>query len=262
MRPFRERDFTLRKWDALCQALGEAGYVGLGLADYLTRAERPARVVLLRHDVENEPWHAVAMGRVERAHGLTATYLYRTRRLDGRAIEAQAALGHEIGYHYETLSDARGDVPRALALFRQGLERLRRHAPVRVASMHGSPLLPWDNRKIWEHASPADFGLAGEAYRDLDFARVAYYSDTGRTWHPTRYNVRDRAAAPPPVVLDTTDELIELVRSGKLPELCLLAHPERWSATPLHHGLRAARDGVENVAKLAIARLWRLSGKS
>ena len=260
MRAFGKRDFTLGKWAALCRELRDAGYEGLGLADYLGRTHRPDRVVLLRHDVENEPWHAVAMGRVERAHGLTATYLYRIRRFDGRAIEAQAALGHEIGYHYETLSDARGDMARALELFEEGLARLRRHAPVRVASMHGSPLLPWDNRRIWEQRSPADFGLAGEAYRDLDFTRVAYYSDTGRTWHPTRYNVRDRAGTPPPVVVDTTDELIELVRSGKLPELCLLAHPERWSATPLHHAVRAARDRVENVAKLAIARLWRLAG--
>jgi hypothetical protein len=263
MKPFGERDFTLAKYEALCRALAEAGYAGVSVGDYLARgpAERPERLVLLRHDVESSPAHALRMAEVERRRGFVATYFFRTKRgvFDPQAIQRIASLGHEIGYHYETLTRAFGDVDKALRLFATDLERLRRHAPVRVASMHGSPLLPWDNRAIWERARPEDFGLLGEAYRDIDYAEVCYYTDTGRTWHPTRYNVRDHAAAPPPHVADTTDELIELLRERRVARLCLVAHPERWSATPLSWLLRAARDGFENRVKVALARLYRVA---
>jgi hypothetical protein len=164
------------------------------------------------------------------------------------------ALGHDVGYHYETLSRARGDVAQALALFAHDLARFREHVPVRVASMHGSPLSRWDNRGLWDHARPADFGLAGEVYRDVDYADVAYFSDTGRTWHPTRHNVRDHVGHAAAAVADTTDELIALVASPRLPRLCLLAHPDRWSASTVGWAARAARDAVENAVKDVV--LW------
>lgn len=261
MRPFAERDFTLAKYEALCRALGRAGYSGLGIGDYLAlgAAPQPERLVLLRHDVESSPAHALRMADLERRCGFVATYFFRTKRrvFDPRAIAHVTGLGHEIGYHYETLTRARGDMDRALELFASDLARLRQWAPVRVASMHGSPLLPWDNRAIWQRARPQDFDLLGEVYRDIDYSRVSYYSDTGRTWHPQRWNVRDHVAAAPEHVVDTTDELIALVRAQRVSRLCLVTHPERWSATPLSWALRAARDQAENRIKVAVALLFR-----
>lgn len=257
------RDFTLATYDRLCAALAAAGYRSLGMADYLSRAAtaRPESFVLLRHDVESSVRRALEMAEVERRHGLTATYFFRIKRSVFRpaAIRALAAMGHEIGYHYETLGRCLGRVDAALALFGAELERLREHADVRVASMHGAPLSPWDNRDIWRRAAPRDFGLVGEAYRDLDYASVSYFSDTGRTWHPRRYNIRDHAPAPPGAVVDTTDELIALVASRRLPRLCLLVHPDRWSATPLHWRLRALRDGLENRGKMVLKALYDLA---
>jgi hypothetical protein len=258
----RERDFTLATYGRLCRALSETGYAGLGLADFLslTPAQLPERFVLLRHDVESSPARARAMGEIEHRNGLRATYFFRTKRgvFDPAAIGALQRLGHEIGYHYEVLVQARGHTQRALELFGRELARLREHASVRVASMHGSPLFPWDNRDIWRHAKPQDFGLLGEVYRDIDYSRVSYFSDTGRTWHPRRYNIRDHAPAPPGALVDTTDDLIALVRSGRLLRLCLLAHPDRWSETVLEWRLRAVRDYAENRLKLAawLAYTW------
>jgi hypothetical protein len=211
----------------------------------------PATFVLLRHDVETRPRHALRLAEIERAKGLSATYFFRARGggFPDAVIARLRALGHDAGYHYETLARARGDVARALSLFARDLERLRRTGPVRLASMHGSPLTPWDNRDIWRDARPADFGLAGEVYRDIDYADVRYFSDTGRTWHPTRHNLRDHVGAPPDAVCDSTDELIALVRARRFPRLCLLAHPDRWSASTLDWTMRAARDVVENGIK-------------
>jgi hypothetical protein len=247
------RDFTLEKYDALCRAVAASGRPCLPIVEYLeTPAERrPPRFVLLRHDVEVDPPHAVHMAEIEARHSLRATYLFRTpgvfRHL--ALLPRLRELGHDVGYHYETLARTRGDVAGALERFAEDLRRLREHVPVQVASMHGSPLSRWDNRAIWERARPADFGLAGEVYRDIDYAEVAYYSDTGRTWHPTRHNLRDHVGHVPPDVVDTTDGLIALVASARAPRLCLLAHPDRWSASGPAWALRAVRDGVENAIK-------------
>jgi hypothetical protein len=262
--PFEARDFTLPAYARLCVALRDADYVSLGMADYLARPSdsRPERCVLLRHDIESSATKAVAMGELERRHGLVATYFFRVKRSVFRpeAMRALAGLGHEIGYHYETLGRSFGRRQAALALFGRELARLREHADVRIASMHGAPLSPWDNRDIWKAARPQDFGLVGETYRDIDYARVSYFSDTGRTWHPLRYNIRDHAPAPPGALVDTTEELIALVASRRLPRLCLLVHPDRWSATPAEWHVRAWRDRFENVAKMALKAVYDLAG--
>jgi hypothetical protein len=261
--PFEARDFTLAAYGRLCASLTESGYASLGLADYLGRppAERPERCVLLRHDVESSPAKALAMGELERRHGLVASYFFRTKRavFQPQAIRALVALGHEIGYHYETLGRCLGRLDAAVALFGRELARLREHADVRVASMHGAPLSPWDNRDIWSKARPRDFGLVGEVYLDLDYASVSYFSDTGRTWHPRRYNIRDHPPAPPGALVDTTQELIALVLSRRLPRLCLLVHPDRWAATGFEWRARALRDGLENRAKIALKALYDLA---
>jgi hypothetical protein len=256
------RDFTLAKYAELCQALVEAGYQPLTISAYLERkrAGLPASFVLLRHDVETSVRQAVRLAEVEAEHGFAGTYFLRPR---GRAVPAAEvarlrALGHEIGYHYDTLARARGDVPRALQLFARDLEELRRHAPVRLASMHGSPLFPWDNRDLWRAARPADFGIEGEVYADIDYADVRYFSDTGRTWHPTRHNLRDHVAVAPEFAVDSTDELMALLRSRRFPRVCLLAHPDRWSASLAAWTARAGRDLVENGIKDVLGRVYRL----
>lgn len=256
------RDFTLAKYHELCRALTGAGYVPLTIPAYLEgkATALPPSFVLLRHDVETSAGHAVRMAEVEAAHGFAATYFLRARggAFPAGAIARLRALGHEIGYHYDTLARARGDVPRALQLFAQDLQELRRHGPVRLASMHGSPLFPWDNRDLWRAARPADFGIDGDVHSDIDYADVRYFSDTGRTWHPTRHNLRDHVGTAPECSIDTTDELIALLWSRRFPRMCLLAHPDRWSASVVAWTLRAGRDRIENGVKDVLGRLYRL----
>ena len=256
------RDFTLAKYAELCRALIAAGYAPLTISDYLKGkgSGLPPSFVLLRHDVETSPAHAVRRAEVEAAHGFAGTYFLRPkgRAVPGGEVARLRALGHEIGYHYDTLARARGDVPRALELFAQDLRALRAHGPVRLASMHGSPLFPWDNRDLWRAARPADSGIDGEVYADIDYADVRYFSDTGRTWHPTRHNLRDHVAVAPECVVDTSDELIALLRSRRFPRVCLLAHPDRWSASVVAWTVRAGRDRFENGIKGVVRRLYRL----
>jgi len=196
------------------------------------------------------------LGAIEAAHGFCATYFFRTvpSAFSAEAVRGIHAQGHEVGYHYEALAQTRGDLPAALRLFEEELARLRALAPVRMASMHGSPLRKWDNRALWDSAEPATFGLLGEAYRDIDYQRVAYFSDTGRTWHPSRYNVRDHTGVPPRHTPDSTADLLALIEAEQFPELCLLTHPERWQAPPWRWAYQTGRDLVSNGVKWALMR--------
>jgi hypothetical protein len=220
--------------------------------------ESPARpVVILRHDVDRNAANAVRMARLENVLGLRATYY--VRMVSGVFVPAIVRtlhhLGHEVGYHYEVLAKAHGDMAKALDLFEEELTLLRRWAPVRTVCMHGSPLSRWDNLSIWEQSQPADFGLLGEPYLDIDYSQVAYYTDTGRTWDAARTNLRDRVGQDESSFprVHTTDDLIALIRWAELPALCIQTHPERWNASVVGWMLSAILDWIVNGGKLVIS---------
>src|SRR5690606_20248727 len=120
-----------------------------------------------------------------------------------------------------------------------------------------SPLKPWDNRKIWERCTPQDFDLVSEVYRDIDYNRVIYLSDTGRTWNPHHYNLRDTTGVSHPYRAETTDELITLIRQTDITQLCLLTHPERWQDAPLAWAFQTLRDLATNTAKVGLKAIYR-----
>jgi len=254
-------DFSLHMYDRLCAALVAAGYTSVPMAAAMQQAASlPPKTVLLRHDVDSRPRHAAKLGAIETKHGLTASYHFRSiaSLFDPHAMQAVAEQGHEVGYHYETLAQTNGDIDQAITLFAEELKKLRHHAPIHVASMHGSPLSRHDNRTIWQTTTPAAFDLIGEAYRDLDYRQWVYLNDTGRTWHPTRYNLRDHTTTPSPYTPNTTLDLIELIEQGEIKYLCISAHPERWQNGIAWH-IQRGRDVVTNSIKLALKRLYALS---
>jgi len=248
------RDWTLAAYERLCSAVLDAGYRVQTIEGYI---EAPAaRAVVLRHDVDRVPANARAMAELEHALGVASTYYFRTvpGAYDRAAVAAVAALGHEVGYHYEVVSKANGDPERAAELFRAELADLRAMAPVRTASAHGSPLSRWSNHDLWRHCRPADFDLLGEAYLDIDYATLAYYTDTGRAWDAGAANLRDRVeegTARFPRVHGTA-ELTALVAGGTLARLCIQTHPERWNARLPGLVRSVLWDGAANAAKVAL----------
>lgn len=253
------RDFTLQQYKRLCHILVDSGYTSMTMGAYLQEPDinLDKRLVLIRHDVDSRPQHSLQLAQIECDLGLQATYFHRTipAVFDAAVIARTAAMGHEIGYHYETLAATNGDMPAAIQLFSEELARLREIAPVVIASMHGSPLKKWDNRDIWEHTSPQVFGLAGEAYRDIDYESIIYLNDSGRTWHPKRYNLRDHTTVQRNFDIDSTADLIALLKQGNLAHVCLSTHPERWQDGLIAWSMQAARDVVINWTKVVIKRV-------
>ena len=215
-----------------------------------------SRCVLLRHDVDRNPSNAIAMAELEHALGIRSTYYVRkvTSAYSDALVSKLHALGHEVGYHYEVLSKTGGDMHAALTLFAAELKELRHLAPICTASSHGSPLSPWDSLDIWKHSNPTDFGLLGEAYLQIDYSKVAYYTDTGRTWSNDGINLRDRvdSGASEQPGARTTDELLDLISTRQLKTVCIQTHPERWNSRAVGQFRSVLFDWSANCAKRVI----------
>lgn len=229
------RDYTLSIYEQLCRKILDTGHRVCPVHDFLSFEQVDCNVVIFRHDVDRSPKRALELAEVEHACGIRSTYYFRSIKsvFLPDIIRKITQLGHEIGYHYETLAECKGDYNKAIALFTEELARFREICPVTTISMHGRPLSKFDNRDLWRKYDFHDHGLIGECYLSIDYNKVLYLSDTGRTWHPTRYNVRDQVEGQSLPELDTTDDLIRFIKQGVNQPLCLLTHPNRWTNSPI-----------------------------
>jgi hypothetical protein len=220
-------DFTLKIYHDLLERLSVLSH--LPFAAFLENGAADGFV--LRHDVDKLPGHSLAFARLQQELGARGSYYFRIvpESFDPGIIEEIAGMGHEIGYHYEDLSLVEREMKRekgkggkekgravrrlesgnrkkqereefevelferGILSFERNLTRLRQYADIKTICMHGSPLSKWDSRLLWDRYDYRDYGIVGEPYFDIDFGRVAYYTDTGRRWDGEAVSVRDKA---------------------------------------------------------------------
>jgi hypothetical protein len=226
----RPRDFTLSSYEGLLDAMQGAGYGFQTFTDHLRSPED--RAVLLRHDVDDRKSHSLTFARIQHTRGIAGTYYFRMvpQSFDERVVKEIHGLGHEVGYHYEEMDLCDGDPEKAYDLFRSNLDRLRAVVPVTSICMHGSPRSRYDNKDLWKRYDYRDHGIEGEPYLDLDFARVAYFTDTGRRWDGGAYSVRDHVRGGTGHRYRHTQEMARAVRQGAFPRPAMLNfHPQRWT---------------------------------
>ena len=213
-------DFTLDKYKELLDAFDDVGQV------------------TLRHDVDKKPKNSLATAYIEREMGWEATYYFRAvpESFDPGIILHIASLGHQIGYHYESLATCKGNMEAAFDDFCRNLEKLRALVPVKKIVMHGSPKSKWDSRELWKHYDYHKLGITTEPYLDTDFSKVFYLTDTGRRWDGYRVSVRDKIPEYQEQwecqgwVYHSTDDVIQAIRQGTFPNQVLVnTHPQRWT---------------------------------
>jgi hypothetical protein len=262
-------DFTLNKYEKLCQTAAVSKYTSITIADYLQLDQgiinRP--YIVMRHDIDRSPQRALDTARVEHKYGISSTYYFRTQRgtYIPDIIDEIASLGHEIGYHYETLDKCKGNLKSAQALFQKELTAFKKRYTVKTVCAHGNPLTRNDNKDIWKSMEFSDFGLLGEAFLSIDFDRFAYFSDSGRTWLnsksqklPGKDSVETAFNQVQP---KRTDDVIEIIKQGKLPNICVLTHPERWCKDVIGFSSRYLLDTAFSWGKVAIYAFRRISSQ-
>ena len=242
------RDFTTRIYRKLLLELKVQGYIFQTFQDFL---QNPAeKVVVIRHDVDDRKRNSLHFAYIENAFGIQTTYNFRIlpKSFDPVIVDLIRNLGHEIGYHYEDLTLAKGDKNKAIELFEKHLSELRHFYPVKTICMHGSPLSRFDNREIWNHYNYRDFGIIGEPYFDVDYNNVLYLTDTGRTWNNSKLSVRDKAPVNFDLSFKSTMEIIK--RIDQLPDRVMFNfHPQRWDDNPFRWMRELVYQNIKNVVK-------------
>ncbi len=240
-------------YEQLLEAGLDAGYEHITVREYLSDESLPERFIIHRHDVDRKAENALAMARLEAKHGISATYYVRSikKTFKPRLIKQLHELGHEVGYHYEDMDRADGDLEAAHLSFEAELARLRTLVPVETVCMHGNPLTAHDNRDMWESRDFDTYDLLGEAYLSMDFVDVTYYSDTGRTWEDGDLKVKDNPVgeSTKATQVGSTPQLIQQLRTGNETRYCLLSHPNRWADTVGEYLIELSKDTLTNVGK-------------
>ena len=254
------RDFTYHKYRALCEAFCLQGYSICTVADYLSNHPSESKIVVLRHDVDRRLQHAVRMAIIESEFGIRSTYYFRYNKevFHPAYIQRIADMGHEIGYHYETIDKAKGDSKTAIKIFADELAKFREIAEVNTICMHGNPLTKWINRDLWKEYNFSDFGITGEAF--ISVKDIPYFSDTGRTW-ADKYKMKDYLPSAGPNnggqtakhVACSTDDLIHILSSGHVRSAYVLAHPERWNERLSSWSMSLVADTITNLCKIMIS---------
>lgn len=235
------RDFTLIIYKNLLDSFLQKNFTFITFEKFVKHdIPHPGKWLILRHDVDARPEHSLAFARIQAERGIRGTYYFRMvpQSFQEEIILEITSLGHEVGYHYETMDSCKGRVDDAYDEFCRHLEHFNKLVPVKTISMHGSPMSPYDNREIWKKYDYRSLGILGEPYFDLDFNKVYYLTDTGRCWDGHRFNVRDKATIDNPVKNTTflslhfhsTEDIIKTVDAGLFPDYAMLNfHPQRWS---------------------------------
>lgn len=249
-------DFTLSKYTQICETIKRCACPIMTISQFLEAGQPEEFVVILRHDVDRDVRRTIEMANVEADFDINATYYFRKIRsvFKKDQIKQLSQLGHEVGYHYEVLTKARGNNEKALRLFKQELAEFREVVPVETISMHGSPLTPWNNLDMWQVYDFDDFGLLGEAYLSIDYSNVYYFTDTGRSWYPGRYNIRDHAHSKETVEkIVASDDLINFLNNRPDSPVIINTHPNRWAKNVVNWLVSAASDWGINQVKWGIS---------
>lgn len=250
------RDFTLIQYERLLRAFQGNGYRIYTVRDYLNSREAIAgKFLILRHDIDLRPENARKVARIEQRLGINSTFYFRAipQTFVPEIIQDVGAMGHEVGYHYEDLSETHGDVDSAYERFQRNLARFRKLADITTICMHGSPMSPHDSKDIWKKFEFTDLGIIGEPYLSLDFTDIRYLTDTGRRWNGHRASVRDTAGDATILDYAGTPELITALNHNLLPDhLHMTTHPQRWDDDLLPWVKELVLQNAKNVVKEAL----------
>ena len=140
-----ERDFTLHIYLKLINSLRSSGFSFQTFNEFLINPK--PKVVILRHDVDKKPGNSLAFSKLQFELGIKGVYYFRAKKCSWNEtiIKDIASMGHEIGYHYENMATAKGNIEKAKDDFEMNLAQLRKIVKVSTICMHGSPLSKYDS---------------------------------------------------------------------------------------------------------------------
>jgi hypothetical protein len=258
-------DFTLSSYRILIETLLSQGFNFLTFSNFLNNDIKVIlkKTIILRHDVEQRYENALNFAQIQNDLGIAGSYYFRLlpNSFNPKIVKKIAELGHEIGYHYDDLTQCNGDHKNAIKRFSKNLTKLRKIAPVNTICMDGSPLSYHDNKDLWKTYNYKDFGIIGEPYFNLDFNQFFYLTDTGRRWDGWKVSLRDKMPQQEKwikqgLVFHSTNDIIQAVKENQLPDkLMITFHPQRWNDKPIQWLKELIWQNIKNQGKRILIRV-------
>jgi hypothetical protein len=278
------KDFTSKVYITLLEKMKEQDFSFQTFADYVDKPKDKS--VVIRHDVDDRKEHSLQFAKIQHKMGIAGTYYFRIvpQSFDEKVIKEIAGLGHEIGYHYETMDTISKKtkvidydllVDTAYEEFCRNLEIFRKIVRIITICMHGSPLSKYDNRAIWGKYDYKKLGIIADPYIDVDFDDVFYLTDTGRRWDGDAVSIRDKgigirnkglgekrsttlhtAHRIPFPKFHSTFDIIKAAEEGRLPDKIMMTfHPQRWTNKRMPWMKELVWQNVKNVGKNFLIRV-------
>ncbi|HCU07041.1 MAG TPA: hypothetical protein DIC42_05640 [Holosporales bacterium] len=250
-------EFTFISYKNIIQTFQSNDFKVVTFLEYIKTEKKIGKFLIHRHDVDRFPLQTQQMARMEAANNIKSTYYFRIipSVFKPEIIREVAALGHEIGYHYEDLSLCGGDPKKSIEHFERSLDKLREFYPVETICMHGSPLSKWDNKTIWQQYDYRQYGIIADTSFDVDYQKVFYITDNGRAWNRTSVSVRDKVDSPYNIPINNSFHLIDMVNQGKIPNHVMInAHPDTFFDFGFKYMLNWAFIETKNIAKWVIVK--------
>ena len=249
-------DFTITVYKELLILLQKAGYSFQSYHNFIKQPQE--KVILLRHDVDARKEHSLQFAKIQHEMSIVGTYYFRMvpQSFDKEVIREIASMGHEIGYHYEDMDFAKGDIDKAYELAQKHLEQLREVAEIKTICMHGSPRSPYDNKKVWKKYNYLDLGIIAEPYFDTDFSKIFYLTDTGRRWDGHKVSIRDKVIEKQEnnwPSYHSTHNIIEAIRNKTFPNQVMMNfHPQRWTDSKFLWTQEYILQNIKNILKFGL----------
>lgn len=256
-------DFTIIKYIELINSLIEQEYSFQTFRDFLSSPK--IKVIILRHDVDLMPESSLRFAEIQYALGIKGTYYFRNipQSWNRNIVTKIAQLGHEIGYHYESVDFIKKQMKRqgkrinydelidlSYQDFNTNLLKMRKIIEIDTVCMHGSPMSKFDNREIWKKYDYKHLEILGEPYFDINFDEVFYLTDTGRCWNGSKVSVRDKVRTNFNLNYHKTDEIISAARKGILPDRIMFTfHPQRWHDKKIYWIKELITQNLKNIIK-------------
>ena len=258
------KDFTLESYYNYLDIVKNRGLNIVTFNELLSYENLPEDFFVIRHDVDRKPKNALKMAILESEMGIRSTYYFRSKAhvFKPEIILSIRDLGHDIGYHYECLSDSKGDQKKARLDFGKNIEMFRAYCDVKTISMHGRPLSRYNNLKMWDPNGTHKYfieslELLGEINIDIDYTNIAYINDTGRNWSTSKNNIRDYVETNIEISIESSDELVKYLRDTSHKKFVFQIHPERWTENNWRWYIQCLIDMSANFAKITYNKIER-----
>lgn len=271
-------DFTYKKYVEIVKAISKTNFKIITISDYILNPSLPEKFIIIRHDIDLDPYVQLKFAELEYSYGIKSSFYFRyiEKVYKEEIVNKIKTLGHEVGYHYEVFTKAKGDPIKAIELFREELQSFINNWGSKTVCPHGGSfvdntdgyslknmitLLPklLSGRKVfskhinfdmWERNKFEDFGIIGDAYRSIDFSDILYLSDTGRSWDQ-RYKRLDKVDSQinPKFNIRSSNDIIDVINKQAVDKIYLLVHFEQW------------KDNFKDWLSWYVAQIIRRSGK-